>query len=70
MYISVGEVASTLIQRFFLHEKVIQVVSEEKSLGVLLDAKLIFRSHISHLKKNCNIIPDLSKVISSRPWGA
>ena len=50
--------------------EIIPVVPETKFLGLLLDKKLNFRSHIRQLKDKCNQSMNIIKVVSNRNWGA
>ena len=54
----------------YLDKTKIEVVSEFKFLGVILDKKLSVLSHITALKKKCKEALNLLKVVAHSEWGA
>jgi hypothetical protein len=48
----------------------IPVVAECKFLGLILDRKLNFISHLKYLKERCMKAMNLLKVVAHKDWGA
>ncbi|GBN43237.1 hypothetical protein AVEN_81854-1 [Araneus ventricosus] len=48
----------------------IPVVNEVRFLGIIFYRKLTFLSHISHLRKKCERLLNMLKVLSNTSWGA
>ncbi|GBN35016.1 hypothetical protein AVEN_183832-1 [Araneus ventricosus] len=53
-----------------LNNQTISFVSEVKFLGLILDKKLAFKSHVSHLKRKCTLSMNIVKILSSSWYGA
>ncbi|XP_055924597.1 uncharacterized protein LOC129956691 [Argiope bruennichi] len=54
----------------YIHNQPILVVQEVRFLGVILDSKLTFLSHILYLRKKCERLLNILKVLSNTTWGA
>ena len=53
-----------------LDNKVIEVVTEHKFLGLIWDPKLTFHAHIQHLVKKCRKALNIIKLLSYSNWGS
>ncbi|GBM46239.1 RNA-directed DNA polymerase from mobile element jockey [Araneus ventricosus] len=53
-----------------LNNQTIPFVSEVKFLGLILDKKLAFKSHVNHLKRKCTLSMNIVKILSSSWYGA
>ncbi|GBM50805.1 hypothetical protein AVEN_137120-1 [Araneus ventricosus] len=53
-----------------LNNQTIPFVSEVKFLGLILDKKLTFKSHLNHLKRKCTLPMNIVKILSSSWYGA
>ncbi|XP_042911389.1 uncharacterized protein [Parasteatoda tepidariorum] len=53
-----------------IHNITIPVVPYTKFLGVIFDSKLTFRPHIVYLRKRCEQILNMLRVLSNTFWGA
>ena len=56
--------------KLFLGSTQIEIVKENKFLGIIWDSKLTFKPHINYLRKRCFKALNIIKVLSHQEWGA
>ncbi|GBL94579.1 putative RNA-directed DNA polymerase from transposon X-element [Araneus ventricosus] len=54
----------------YIGNQLIPVVNEVRFLGIIFDRKLTFLSHIRYLRKRCERLLNILKVLSNTSWGA
>ncbi|GBM55010.1 hypothetical protein AVEN_167465-1 [Araneus ventricosus] len=54
----------------YIGNQLVPVVNEVRFLGIIFDRKLTFLSHIRYLRKRCERLLNILKVLSNTSWGA